>query len=115
MDERLERALEFSNFMITLENEKRILKEKYKENLIFYYNKGQFTITKEFISFIHTLTLLNQTEIVITDDNNDPIEIDNLKKFMLTIINLYFENTNAYLKEYKKLINERTLKGIIDL
>ena len=31
MDERLSKALEFSNYMVTLNNQKRILKEKYSD------------------------------------------------------------------------------------
>ena len=33
MDEKLEKALDISNYMITLNNQKRLLKEKYYENL----------------------------------------------------------------------------------
>ena len=115
MDERLERALEFSNFMITLENQKRILKEKYKENLIFYYNRGQFTVNKEFISFVQTLLSFKQTESVIVDDNEEPIEINDLKAFMLEVTNVYFKATNEYFTENKKIMQQRTVKGIIDL
>ena len=31
MDERLEKALDFSNYMLTLNNQKRLLAEKYQE------------------------------------------------------------------------------------
>jgi hypothetical protein len=51
MDERLEKALDISNYMVTLNNQKRLLKEQYAENLVFYHNGGQFTITQELISF----------------------------------------------------------------
>ena len=32
MDERLEKALEFANYMTTLNNQKRVLKEKFYES-----------------------------------------------------------------------------------
>lgn len=115
MDERLKNALDFSNFMITFDNQKRILKEKYKENLIFYFNKGQFTITKEFISFVQTMLSFKQTDIVIIDDNDEPVQIDDLKKFMIEIMDVYFQASNLYLVEYNKIIQQRSVKGILDL
>jgi len=36
MDERLEKALDFSNYMLTLNNQKRLLAEKYQEELIHF-------------------------------------------------------------------------------
>ena len=51
MDERLEKALEFSNYMLTLNNQKRLLTEKYQEELLYFYNGCQFTVTKELINF----------------------------------------------------------------
>ena len=33
MDERLEKALDFSNYMITLNNQKRVLRERFEEGL----------------------------------------------------------------------------------
>ena len=38
MDERLEKALEFSNFMVTLDNQLRNLREKFYQDTIFYHN-----------------------------------------------------------------------------
>ncbi len=35
MDERLQKALEFSNYMITLDKQVRKLKEKNQENLLY--------------------------------------------------------------------------------
>ena len=55
MDERLEKALDMSNYMVTLNNQKRLLKEQYKENLIYYFNGGQFTVTQDLISFCQCL------------------------------------------------------------
>ena len=51
MDEKLEQALDISNLMVTMNNQKRLLKEKYKENIIHYFNGGQFTVTQQIVSF----------------------------------------------------------------
>ena len=51
MDEKLEKALDFSNFTATLNSQKRILLETYHDDLILYYKGGKFSITKEVLKF----------------------------------------------------------------
>ncbi len=115
MDERLKEALDFSNYMITLNNQKRILKEQYQNNLIFYFNGGQFTVTQGLISFCQSLVSLSQPSVILVDDNDIPIEINDLEKFTNDIIIFYSKATNTYLLEYNKLKANRTVEGIIDL
>lgn len=115
MDERLEKALDFSNYMITLENQKRVLKEQYQNNIIFYYKGGQFTVTQQLLSFCQSLIQLEQTSVVLIDDTEIPVEIEDLTEFTNEIVNVYWKATNSYLIEYNKLRSNRTVKGIIDL
>jgi hypothetical protein len=115
MDKRLEKALDFSNYMITLENQKRILKEQYQNNIIFYFGGGQFTATQQLLSFCHSLVLLEQPSAVLIDDNDIPIEIENLDEFTDNVIGVYWKAANTYLIEYNKLRSNRTIEGIIGL
>lgn len=114
MDERLQKALDFSNYMITLNNQKRLLQEKYQNDIIYYYNGGQFTISQQLISFCQSLISMNQTETILIDDNNLPIEIENLKLFSINLYSKYFEASNAYLSEYTKLKHNRSVERIIE-
>ncbi|NBP57205.1 hypothetical protein EBU71_11865, partial [bacterium] len=87
MDERLEKALEFANFMVSLNNQKRSLKEKYYTDCVYYHNGGTFKITKELITFIKALLDLdNNEQVIVIDDNDLPIRIENLKHFLDDII-----------------------------
>jgi hypothetical protein len=115
MDERLEKAVEFSNYMVTLDNQKRILKEQYYESLIYYFNKGQFTISQELISFLQSLNSMNQTEAILIDDNELPIHIEDLKLFIIEVTHKFFAAGNKYLNEYNKLAESRSVKGLINL
>jgi hypothetical protein len=81
MDERLKKALDYSNYMITLTNQKRILLEQYHNDLIYYFNSGQFSVTQQLISFCQSLLQLEQEEAILIDDNGLPISIEDLKKF----------------------------------
>lgn len=115
MDSRLEKALEFSNYMITLGNQKRILNEQYQDNVIYYYNGGQFTATQSLVSFCQSLLALHQTETVLIDDNSIPVQVEDLQMFANELVNVYAKAANIYLSEYNKLKKNRTVEGIIDL
>lgn len=115
MDEKLKNALDFSNYVITLNNHKRVLFEKYKNDSIFYYNSGKFSITQQLISFCKTLCDLSQENMVLLDDDGLPVEISNINEFTKTLINQYTLSTNKYLLEYNKLTKNRSVAGIVDL
>lgn len=115
MDDRLKAALDFSNYMVTLNNQKRILKEQYQDNIVYYFNGGQFTVTQQLISFCQSLLSLEQDSTVLIDDNDIPVELEDLNKFSKDIVNVYVTATNKYMTEYNKLKSNRTVEGIIDL
>lgn len=115
MDERLQKALDHSNYMVTLNNQKRLLKEQYKENLVYYFNGGQFTVTQELISFCQSLISMEQDSTILIDDNGLPVMVDNLKEYSADIYTTYFEASNKYLNEYTQLKKSRTIESIVDL
>jgi hypothetical protein len=99
--------------MITLTNQKRILLEQYNNDLIYYFNSGQFTVSQQLVSFCQSLLSLKQTETVLVDDNGLPVEIEDLENFTKNILNVYFKASNRYLTEYTKLKKNRTVEGIV--
>jgi hypothetical protein len=114
MDERLEKALEFSNYMVTLNNQRRGLKEKFLNDCVFYQGGGSFTITKELINFCKLLIDQgNDEEVILIDDNDLPVEITDMKDFFLKITNIYFSATNSYFSEYQKLKSNRTIEKMM--
>ena len=115
MDDRLKKALEISDLMVTLNNTKRILKEQYAEKLQYYQNGGRFVVTRDMITFLKTLIDLNQISAVIIDVDGEPVSIDDLQTFLNTIVSIYTEASNFYIVEYQKLIKNRTIDGILDL
>jgi hypothetical protein len=115
MDEKLKNALDFSNYVITLNNHKRVIFEKYNEAAVFYYNGGKFTINQTLICFCKTLLDLEQEEAILIDDDAVPVAISSIKEFMNKILSTYTTATNNYLTEYHKLIKNRSVAGIVDL
>ena len=115
MDERLEKALEFSNYMTTLNNQRRLLHEKYLENTVHYLNGGKFSVTLELINFFQLLVNRKQETVVILDDNKTPIEIENVEEFLDEILHIYFENTNEYHTRYNEIKVKRSVQGLLDI
>lgn len=115
MDERLKKALDFSNYMVTLNNKKRVLQEQYEQECVHYYAGGQFSVTQQLISFCQSLVNLDQETAVLIDDNNQPIEIDPLEEFLKDILSVYSTASNRYLVEYNKIKNDRSLEGLLEL
>lgn len=113
MDDKLKNALEYSNYMITLNNQKRILLEQYQNDLMYYFNGGEFIVSQQLISFCQSLLQLNQVDAVITDDSGTPIEIENLQEFTNNLVAAYFKASNRYLTEYTKLKQNRSVEGIV--
>ena len=113
MDERLKKALEFSNFMVTLDNQLRNLREKFNQDAIYYHNGGQFTVTKELISFCDTMVDKNQKTIVLVDDNEMPVQIEDLEIFVDNLVDNYVQSSNSFLNDYNILRKKRSVEFII--
>lgn len=115
MDERLEKALEFSNYMVTLNNQKRVLKEQYQEHIVYYFNGGQFTITKELVTFVNMLVEKgNDTDLVLIDDNETPINIQDVEQFLLDTLDVYFNAANQYYADYKQILEKRSVEKLVE-
>ena len=115
MDERIEKAFQTANYMASLSNLRRVALEEYQQSLIYYFQGSTFTVTRELIVFVHTLTELGNTESIILDDNNIPANIINLKEFLTNILNVYGEATNAFLVKYTELKSKRRVEGLVAL
>lgn len=114
MDERLAKALEFSNYRSTIENQKRNLRSRVDALQTVTYNNGTFKADKATITFINTLIGLEQSDIIVVDERQNPIEISDPKDFLDTLLNAYNSSMNEFLAESKKLAKARSIKKIMD-
>lgn len=114
MDEALKKALDFSNYTFTLNAQKRILHDKYKDDCALYFKGCKFTVSKTLFSFVANLIAQKVTSTVIVDDNHIPVEIHDVQEFFDLVKNKYATATNIYLSEYNKLTAERSIEGLVD-
>jgi|TARA_B110000977_G_scaffold54150_1_gene73721 hypothetical protein len=108
VDPRLKTVLDDVDHINTINNQKRLAKEKFYEGIVIFYNGGKFTINTAFVSFISTIDAT-----FITDDNDVPVKIENINDFRKLVTTTYFAETEKYFNEYSKLISSS--KDVEDL
>jgi len=115
MDERLKKALEFSNYRISLFNRKEDLKLAMQQQLTYAHNGGLFRIDQTLICFVKLVLDMDlDRPLVLIDSNGNPIEIKDKREFYDSILSRYFESTNLYHAEYSKLKRARTVNSIYE-
>jgi hypothetical protein len=116
MDERLKKALDFSNYRQSLSIQRKTLKEKINAKLTYGCHGGLFKIDRSLIVFVQMLIDQNRTENVpLIDQNDNPILIPDLLEFRDEILDRYFTSTYEYYEEYQKIKNSRTVEKLLDL
>lgn len=115
MDERLEKALEFSNYTLTLNNQKRNIKNRVAQLQLVHYNSGVFVANQETIAFVKTLIDLDKTkDVILIDSKDNPVQVSNIKELLEKLVDQYISATQEYDVEYQKLRKSRSIKAIMD-
>jgi hypothetical protein len=116
MDERLRKALDFSNFRHTFSIQRKILKEKNEARLTYGYGGGVFKIDMSLITFVDMLINNGRkNDVPLLDSNDNPILINDLEEFKNEILDRYFTATLEYYKEYEKVKKTRSLEKLLEL
>jgi len=114
MDDRLSKALEFSNYRITIENQKKALKARVSTLQTFMHQEGVWTADLATISFIHTLISSGETSSIIQDTRGNPVQVDDLAEFLKLLISTYNMAMNELSVEFNKLSKARNIKKLMD-
>jgi len=115
MDERLRKALEFSNYNLTINNQKNNIKNRVNQLKVVHYGGGVFSATPELIAFISTMQSLGHTSLVVTDTKENPIEISKPGEFLENLASAYTTATNTYLAEWNKIKIKRKISDIMEI
>jgi len=115
MDDKLKEALEFSNFRLTLNNQKQNLKQRMNTMLTIGFNGNMFTAKLELINFVKQLLDLNVRQYIFLDDNENPVLITDLLEFHSRLLSTYTEALNEYYVENEKLKKLRDTKKLVGL
>lgn len=114
-EERLAKALHFSNTMQTFNLAKNNLKVKTQTLLSYSAYGGTFVISQEFIGFLNAVKSAGKKQAVILDKNETPIKIEDVSDFLDNVLSIYFEVVNEYNNDYQKLKSSRKIEKILDI
>ena len=114
MDERLEQALEFSNYALTINNQKRNIRNRVAQLQIVHYAGGVFIANHETISFIKTLIDMKHKKSIIIDSKNNPITVKSLNELLEKLMDAYTSATTEFDIENEKIKKSRNIKKIMD-
>ena len=113
MDERLEKALEFSNYALTINNQKRNIRNRVAQLQIVHYLGGVFIANHETIAFIKTLLDMDKKSAIVIDSRQNPITVKSLKELMDNV-DAYTSATTEFDIENERLKKARNIKKIMD-
>lgn len=113
--ERLAKALDFSNTMQTFNLTKNNLKVKTQNLLSYSTNGGTFRVSQELIAFANMALASGKTSLILLDKNDIPIQIDDTQTFVEEISSLYFEVINEYYNDYQKLRSSRKVEKVLEI
>jgi spore germination protein GerM len=114
LDERLEKSLTAAKYRVTLYNQKENSKLKFKQALTFAKNGGVFAVDEALISFVFALVSRDQDQAVLIDTNGNPISIENLNEFLDDITDQYWQASNSFLVDFKKIQSSRKIAPLMD-
>jgi len=113
MDEKLEKALEFSNYQKTLQIQKENLKLRLEHMLLAKIDNNVFNCNIELINFVHTSLCCDQTSVIILDVHGNPVKINQLRDCLDSFLAVYNSAYNEYFEKYEALKKARNIKKVI--
>lgn len=114
-DSRLSQALEFANYRQTLNNQLQKTKIKTEGALTISKNGGIFKIDQQLICFLDYISRIGVKTATLLDNNNSPINVDDIESFLKEITVLYFEITNDYFIECQQIKKARSVKSVLQI
>lgn len=114
MDERLEKALDYSNFRMILTTRQKNLKTLMENRLNLSYQGGFFKINENLLSLLFIVVASDLDEFIFIDSNDIPILVEDTKDFMKTVMETYRDALAKYYRDYQKIDQTRDIRKVID-
>jgi hypothetical protein len=104
----VENRLSAVNQMENFNNQLQLLKDKFVDSNILFYQGHQFTIQGNLLSLCKSYIDLHRTkDVVLLDDYQTPVLISDLTEFSDNAWHTYQTNLNQYHTEYQTLIKNK--------
>jgi hypothetical protein len=104
----IEDRISTANQMENFNNQLQLLKDKFVDSNILFYQGHQFTIKGDLLSLCKSYIDLHRTkDVVLLDDYQTPVLISDLTEFNDNAWHTYQTNLNQYYTEYQTLIKSK--------
>ncbi len=110
-----EQATNQANYRAIFENQKEKLIEVFEGDLIYPHNGGYFILGAPLFFEIKLYLEENKTSVVLLDLNHNPIEIEDLKEFLMETRSKYTEALNKYKMGLARLKKSRMIPTLTKL
>jgi hypothetical protein len=113
MDTRLQQALELSNSIELITNQRNQALTKFKQNQVLFYNGGTFCADLILLGSVQALKNLEEVDYIIVDTNNTPIKISDIDEFYFLVQGKIIESTRQYYQEFEEIKKIRTPEALL--
>ena len=105
----IESALSFAQYQTTINQQRRLLKDKFELDTIFAYNGSLFKLSQEWLGSF------NITDNWCIDVSGNPAYLENPAEFLESARSVYQEALKNYGEEFTKLRSQRSVNSLTDV
>lgn len=115
MEEKLAQILKVADYRQSLAIKRKTLKEKIAGKLTYGHSGGVFKIDQSLILFVQFLIDQERTtNVVMLDQNDNPILVPDLLKFKEEIMERYFTSLFEYYEQFELIKKSRTVEKLLE-
>lgn len=115
MDQRLNDALAFANYRLTLQVHRKNIEARINDALLVNHQSAIFKATQELINFVDLYTARNENELYVDDQQGNTHLIEDKQAFLDLLIKTYNSAYAIKHQEQKKLKSARTTAKIVEI
>jgi hypothetical protein len=114
MDNRLNDALAFANYRLTLQVQRQNIEARVNAALIVSYQNAIFKSTQTLITFVG-LRATRAEKLLVEDNSGNVIQIENPNEFLTALLTAYDSAMELKQQELQKLKSARSTAKIVGL
>lgn len=115
MDQRLNDALAFANYRLTLQTHRKNIEARVNDALLVNHQGAIFKATQDLINFVDLYTARNENELYVDDHQGNTHLIEDKRVFLDLLIKTYNSAYSIKYQEQKKLKSARNPAKIVEL
>lgn len=115
MDQRLNDALAFANYRLTLQIQRQNIMARVEAALLVSYQNAIFRAAPELIAFVDAHQRISNNSLFINDQSDNAIKIEDTKEFLELLVKAYDAAMQLKQQEQQKLKTARNPAKIVGL